>query len=282
MDYIELRITLPGSQAERDICAAELGDEGFESFIETEDGILAYIPASNYDRKKIESLPFFSEHKDRTFAESLIKSRNWNEEWEKSFQPVRVGDRCMIRASFHEKDPAVEFDIVINPNMSFGTGHHETTWLMVNESLDMNFENKSVLDMGCGTGVLAILASMLGAKDVLAIDVEDGAVSNSLDNIELNKVANITVNKGDSQLLADRHFHLILANINKNVLLADLPQYSSCLMNGGELLLSGFFDTDSSTITEKAAATGLTLKRKNLRNQWCLLHFVKPHASSHP
>jgi ribosomal protein L11 methyltransferase len=278
MDYIELDVKLINPDELRDIIVSELSDLGFESFIETADGVQAYIPAEKYTKELIYSSEIIGSFRDQiAVTDKFIEARNWNAEWESSFQPVVVGEQCVIRASFHPSPEHVKYDIVIDPNMSFGTGHHETTWLMVNECLQMDFQGKSVLDMGCGTAVLAILAAKLGAKEVMAIDIEEGAVKNSIENIELNNVNNIaiTVKKGDSSLLADSHFHLILANINKNVLLADIPRYSECLEAGGELLLSGFFETDASTITTKAAAAGLTIIRQNLKNQWCLLHFVK-------
>ncbi len=280
MDYIELSIELNEPDELRDIVIAELADLGFESFVENEAGLLAYIKATDFLKNLLDSSEFFRQNRDRIrIAETLIEWRNWNAEWESSFQPVNIEDRCIVRASFHEKPDQIEYDVIIDPNMSFGTGHHETTWLMVKECLDMDFTGKSVLDMGCGTAVLAILAAKKNAREVLAIDIEEVAVENAQENIRLNDVNNIpiTVKKGDSALLADRHFHIILANINKNVLLADIPRYSQSLTSGGELLMSGFFETDTSSITEKAAAAGLTLIRQNLRNQWCLLHFVKDH-----
>jgi ribosomal protein L11 methyltransferase len=281
MDYIELELQLNGSEELKDILIAELADLGFESFVDTEEGFQAYIPADIYRDEILDGSAIFTEQKENIrFSKKLIESRNWNAEWESSFQPVYVDDRCVIRASFHERPENVEYDIIINPNMSFGTGHHETTWLMAKECLSMSFEGKTVLDMGCGTAVLAILAAKLGAKDVMGIDIEDGAVQNSIENIALNDVNNIaiTVKKGDVSLLADRQFHIILANINKNVLLADIPRYNESLEAGGELLLSGFFETDANTIVDKAAAAGLTLIRQNLKNQWCLLHFVKDYS----
>lgn len=276
MDYIELTVKLKDPELHRDLLISELGDIGFESFIETEEGFQAYIREPEFSEDTLSGIRFFS---DPDFAVSYslntIPSRNWNAEWESSFQPVTVHDQLRIRASFHQPDPSFKLEIIIDPEMSFGTGHHETTWLMAEAILGMNFKNRSVLDMGCGTAVLAILTSMLGADPILAVDIEEGAVQNSRTNCSLNSIHNIELLQGTATVLADRHFHVILANINKNVLLADLPEFSKRLIPGGELLLSGFFDTDASTITEKAVATGLTLIRKNLRNQWCLLHFEK-------
>lgn len=278
MDYIELKVKLPSPDEQRDIVISELADLGFESFVEEEEGLTAYIKASDYTPGLIDTSAYIFENKlNFQITETLIRERNWNAEWESSFQPVNIEDRCVIRASFHEKPEDVGYDIIIDPNMSFGTGHHETTWLMVKEMLDMDLRQKQVLDMGCGTAVLAILAAKMGASEILAVDVEKKAVENSMDNIRLNNVQNkrITVQKGDSGLLAEKQFHIILANINKNVLLGDIPRYSHNLAGGGELLMSGFFETDAASITEKAATAGLTLTRKNLKNQWCLLHFVK-------
>jgi ribosomal protein L11 methyltransferase len=200
--------------------------------------------------------------------------QNWNAEWESNFHPIEVDGKCFIRAPFHEPHPSLT-EVIILPQMSFGTGHHETTWLMAKSLFDIDFNRKSVLDMGCGTGILAILASKLSASSILAIDIEEWAYLNTIENISLNKAINITVEKGGAELLASRLFNIILANINLNVLLNDMKSYSQSLEKGGVILFSGVFGTDLPQLQKKAEECGLVFVSREERNNWMVARFTK-------
>nr|MBA3900646.1 50S ribosomal protein L11 methyltransferase [Bacteroidota bacterium] len=225
-----------------------------------------------------EILQNYKEEFSTGFSFKELKSENWNQEWEKNFTPVIINDQCVIRAPFHDPFPNVRFEIIIEPKMSFGTGHHETTALMADSMLDHAFDgilNKSVLDMGCGTGVLAILAAMIGAKEVAAIDNDEWAFANTCENILVNNYNSIKAELGDAKLLQGRKFDTILANINRNILLNDMPAYEDSLVSGGNLLMSGFFNTDIEVLKNKAISLGLKpVGEKSLHN-WTILHFIK-------
>ena len=227
MKYLEFAFrTVPCTETVNDILSAVLGEVGFESFIEQADGIAAYIQKDLYNeaalKEAIINFPLPDTQINYTYQEA--EDKDWNEEWEKNFfQPIVIEDRCVIHSTFHHDYPQAEYDIVINPQMAFGTGHHETTSSILGELLDADLKGKSVLDMGCGTSILAILASMRGADPVTAIDIDDWCVNNSRDNIALNNIANITVELGDASLLKGRKpFDIIIANINRNILLNDM------------------------------------------------------------
>jgi ribosomal protein L11 methyltransferase len=205
-----------------------------------------------------------------------MEDKDWNEEWEKNFfQPIIIDDKCVIRSSFHQGTPKLEYEIIINPQMAFGTGHHETTSSIICELLDADLQGKSVLDMGCGTSILAILASMRGANPVTAIDIDDWCVNNSRDNIALNGINNITVELGDANLLKGRTpFDVIIANINRNILLADMAQYAACMHSGSELYMSGFYVEDIPVIREKAESLGMNFVHHREKNNWAAVKFV--------
>ena len=204
------------------------------------------------------------------------EDKNWNEEWEKNFfQPIVIGDRCCIHSTFHKDTPKTEYEILINPQMAFGTGHHETTSSIISEMLEADLKGKSVLDMGCGTSILAILASMRGANPVTAIDIDDWCVNNSKDNIALNHIHNITVELGDANLLKGRKaFDVIIANINRNILLADLPHYAACMHPGSEIFMSGFYIQDIPFIREKAESLGMEFVHHREKNNWAAVKFI--------
>jgi ribosomal protein L11 methyltransferase len=276
LDHIELHFTLTPRDPFADILTAELADLGFDMFTETPDGIKAYISSELYSQDLLASVVILAAPELRySVAENLIPKQNWNEEWEKNYNPVEVGNRLLIRAPFHEKSNKHALEIVIEPRMSFGTGHHDTTWLMAQQLLDIDVKGHDVLDMGCGTGILAMLAAKLGAKSVLAIDIEEWACLNTKENAHRNGIFNISVEKGDVNLLAGRAFQLTLANINKNVLLRHLPLYASGLSRSGVLLLSGFFKSDTPGLLQAAEAQGLLLKEQKVRNGWAMLHLIK-------
>ena len=209
------------------------------------------------------------------FTLETVEKQNWNEEWEKNF-PQLVVENCSIRASFHEKPEGVDYDIVINPKMSFGTGHHETTTLMVTKILTMDFKNKSVLDMGCGTGILAILAKKRGASKVIGVDIDEWSIENSIENVEINECNDIKIYLGDAGKLNDfGNFEVIIANINRNILLEDMEQYVNHLAGNGKILFSGFYSEDVVFIQKKAVSLGLTLSDSLTKNNWMMLEFSK-------
>jgi len=272
--YLEFDFKVKPVEPASDILMAELGELGFESFVENEEGLLAYILKSEWKEQTLNDL-FVLQHPDFeiTWTSKEIEQQNWNAEWEKNFHPIRVGDGCMVRAPFHAKEE-VTFDIVIEPKMSFGTGHHETTYMMLQHILNTDFEGKSVLDMGCGTGVLAILAKMKGARSADAIDIDEWCYLNSLENVERNNCADIQVFQGDSSLLKGKKYDIILANINRNILLEDIPIYANSLNKGGALFLSGFYLEDLDAISSKCAAHGLEFEKNLEKNRWVSAKYV--------
>lgn len=278
MNYIEVKFTiLPAETYIFDLLASYLGEIGFESFEEIGDGLLAYIDDQLFNEESIKQLlKNFHYANDIHYEFSEIKQVNWNEEWEKNFfEPIIIGDECLIHSTFHKNLPTVKYDIIIDPKMAFGTGHHETTSLMIAEILKMNLEGKSVLDMGCGTAVLAILAAMRGAKPVMAIDIDTWCVENSIENIEKNGVGWINVQLGDAALLENQHYDIIIANINRNILLADIKKYSACLNQGGALYMSGFYTEDIPLIEKEANNHHLILKGYKEKNNWVVIETVK-------
>ena len=271
LDYLEFTFSVSPIVPGTDLLISELADAGFESFAETEKGCNAWISADAYDENGFDELHIL---KDPAFTIGFtvqrIASKNWNAEWESGFEPVIVKN-CMIRAPFHPADPSFAYEIIILPQMSFGTGHHETTSLMVDKLLTLPLKGKKVLDMGCGTGVLAILASRLGASDVWAIDNNDNAYENTLENIALNRATGIHVHKGDAAMLQGNLFHVIFANINRNVLMADMSTYAASLYPGGQIILSGFFETDVLQLTECCRINNLAVTEVRTKNEWALL-----------
>jgi len=272
MQYTEVVFSFTPQQPTSDILVAQLAEIGFESFVEQEKGMTAYIPSDQFSVMELETIhPLQQKNNNIAFVVNEIAEQNWNEMWESNFDPIEIGKRCHVRAPFHTAIEGVEHDIVISPKMSFGTGHHETTYQLLERLLELDVENKRVLDMGCGTAVLAVLAEMRGAKEVLAIDNDEWAYNNAKENLSLNSVQNIDVKLGDASLLEDATFHVILANINKNVLLADLSVYAKALEPGGSLLLSGFFETDCDDLTAAAKAQGLHSFHRTAKNKWATL-----------
>ncbi len=276
MEYIEFIARVTPIDVGRDILIAELSGIGFESFVETEVGVEAYIQSQDFDAKKIQELKVIANPDfEITYATKIIEDQNWNAEWEKSFNPINVENRCCIRAPFHDKIDNIEYDIVIDPKMSFGTGHHETTYLMIKRLLDMELSGKKVLDMGCGTGVLAILAKMRKAGYVEAIDIDGWAYNNTVENIRNNNCEDIEVKKGGVELISSNNFEVIIANINRNILLNDMKGYDNALCEGGDLLLSGFFSSDQNMLLESTSKLGLDIVYKESKNDWTMLHLVK-------
>jgi len=278
MNYTEVRFFIePYEEYISDLLAQELGEIGFESFVPTEESLDAYILETAFDESKVVSLlTDFPFEVSIEYKVTQIESKNWNEEWEKNFfEPIVIGNDCVIHSSFHKDVPKAKYDIVIDPKMAFGTGHHETTSLVIGELLKMDLEGKTLLDMGCGTAVLAILAAMRGAKDILAIDIDTWCTDNSIENIAINKIDGIEVKLGGAELLSGLHFDIVLANINRNILLADMEQYAACLSTGGELYMSGFYKEDIPLIEAEANRNGLKLISFNEKNNWVVVKTVK-------
>jgi ribosomal protein L11 methyltransferase len=278
MDYV--KISIPSNDIEDyifDILAQNLAETGFESFETSNTDFCAYIPQKLFSKSKIINILENFDYAEITdFETQKIVSQNWNEEWERYFfQPVVAGDKCVIHSSFHKDVPQAEYDIIINPKMAFGTGHHFTTRLMLEFILENDFKGKTVLDMGCGTAILAILAMKCGAKQALAVDIDDWCVENSQENILLNKTKNTEVLLGDVRILKNRKFDIILANINRNILLADMSQYAECLNVSGQLFISGFYVEDLQILEKETAKYNLQLIGTKENNRWTAAKFLK-------
>jgi ribosomal protein L11 methyltransferase len=271
--YIEYNFTLSPKEPTTEILIAELGNAGFESFVESEDGVTAYIQKKEWNASILDDIFVLnSEEFSIEYNQNEVAQTNWNSEWEKNFEAIQVDDLVSIRAPFHTR-PNLKYDIVIEPKMSFGTGHHETTHMMVQHLLKLDLENKKVLDMGCGTGILAVFAEMKGAKPVDAIDIDNWCYENSLENVTRNNCENISVYEGDSSLLVAKKYDVIIANINRNILLMDMKMYANCLSEKGILLLSGFYEEDIPVIDAEVSKHGLKLETFIQRNNWVALKY---------
>mgnify|MGYP001510057344 FL=1 len=280
MKYFEFIFhTEPCTEVVNDVLSAVLGEVGFESFVEQEGGIAAYIQTALYDeealKSALDSFPLADTTLTYTYKEA--EDKDWNEEWEKNFfQPIVIGNRCVIHSTFHHDVPQAEYDIVINPQMAFGTGHHETTSLIIGELLEAGLQGKALLDMGCGTSILAILARMRGAAPCTAIDIDEWCVRNSLENIELNHVDSISVFQGDASILPDKGpFDVVIANINRNILLNDMKHYVARMNPGARLFMSGFYTDDIPAIREEAERNGLRFVHHKEKNRWAAVQFEK-------
>jgi ribosomal protein L11 methyltransferase len=258
-----------------EILIAQLGFAGFESFVENEDGVTAFIQESDWNASILNDIQILNSDEFRiSFKEEIIAQTNWNSEWEKNFNPIQVDEKVSIRAPFHD-NPNLAYDIVIEPKMSFGTGHHETTHMMIQHLLTLDLANKKVLDMGCGTGILAIFAEMKGAQNIDAIDIDNWCYLNSLENVERNDCSKIAVYEGDSSLLINQEYDLIIANINRNILLNDINVYMRCLKANGTILLSGFYQEDIPVIDAEMSKYGLKIDKIIERNNWVALKYLK-------
>lgn len=276
MQYLQLQFKLaPNTEVISDILSAMLGEIGFESFLQNEIGLEAYVPKEKFSSQKVDQLiSKFPMEVNITYSFEEIEDKNWNEEWEKNyFQPVTIGKQLCIHSSFHHVDGQYEHRILIDPKMSFGTGHHQTTELMIRTVLEMNLQGKSLLDMGCGTAVLAILASQKGADPITAIDIDEWAYQNSTENVKLNDVNNVRLMQGGAELLGDETYDVILANINRNILLRDIPLYKQVLNANGLLVVSGFYREDISSIRQVCETVGLTYLHFVELDQWVAVTF---------
>ena len=273
MNYFELIVQLKTVEPWREILIAELADAGFESFVETNSGFLGYIPETLYKPDMIE--PILQSSEVQEFEIKKIESQNWNESWEQNFDPVFVENKVAIIAPFHSYPQGFRQVITIMPKMSFGTGHHQTTWLMSSALFDLDLAGKDILDMGTGTGILAILAEKLGANSVFAPDIDPWSYENAKENCITNTCQKIEVALGGDELLAGKNFHIILANINKNVLIQHFSVYSTSLPSGGILLISGFFETDQNQLVDEATKHGFKFEKIDTREGWALIHLRK-------
>lgn len=274
MNYLAYHFTVDPPQPGSEILTALIADLGFDSFDYADTGFTAYIPEDAASGISLDDLQFT----DFSFSYRVekIAATNWNAEWEKNFEPVLVDDLLVIRAPFHPQNTSVRHNLIIMPKMSFGTGHHQTTRLMCRALFALDLKGKRLLDMGCGTGVLAILAGKLGAQDILGIDIDEWSVENARENCQVNNCPEIEIKKGDARLLdKEGSFEVILANINKNILKADMERYSGVLKKSGKLLLSGFFITDTEELIATAQKNGLSFVSSSHENEWAMLLLEK-------
>ena len=280
MNTIELHCIIHAAKFDRqnisDILLAQLSELGFHGFEDTPEGLKAYIFENDFNFEEVRNLPIHHIYPNIIeFHQQIIKEKNWNEEWEKTFKPVKIKNDLLIRAPFHPEDKNFRYEIVVEPKMSFGTGHHSTTWLMLKSLLELEVTGKKVLDMGCGTGILAILASKSGAKEVWAVDTNEWAYQNTRENAKINNIQNLNIIQGSAKDIQSCPFDIILANINLNVLLEDIPIYSKCLVNEGEIILSGIYRGDMKKIKEKSNKYGLYYVTHKERNLWVAMKLKK-------
>ncbi|PKP34541.1 MAG: 50S ribosomal protein L11 methyltransferase [Bacteroidetes bacterium HGW-Bacteroidetes-17] len=275
MNYVASTFRSGNKDIDWEVLMAFLGEIGYESFEEIEDGVLAYIPQADFDNLKVENL-LADKFKgfDISFTYETIQDRNWNEVWESNYDAVVISNRCLIRAPFHPSDPNMEFEILIEPQMSFGTAHHETTAMMIAYILEADLKNKEILDMGSGTGVLAILASMKGAKFIDAIDIEEWAYKNCVANTEKNNVTNVKVVQGDASCIINK-YDVIFANINLNILVQDMEVYASAMNADGIIYFSGFYQADLTKLERAANKANLQLVGSMEKNNWMAATFLK-------
>jgi ribosomal protein L11 methyltransferase len=273
--YIAYEFSVTPRNLGIEILIAELGHVGFESFVENDNGVTAYIQKQEWNSKILDDLYILDSNEFKIkYSHYEVIQTNWNKEWEENFKPIQVDGQVSVRAPFHE-NPSLKFDIVIEPKMSFGTGHHETTHMMIQHLLALDLKNKKVLDMGCGTGILAIFAEMKGAQPTDAIDIDNWCYQNSIENVQRNACKHITVLEGDSSLLKGKKYDVIIANINRNILLSDMKIYTDSLDQEGTLLLSGFYKDDMVVIESEVIKYGLVLDKMIQKNNWVALKYLK-------
>lgn len=273
--YHEYVFSVTPVQPGTEILIAELGEVGFESFMETHNGVKAYVVDEFWSEDILDAIEILkSEEFEISFEYSKIEQINWNEEWERNFEPIEVGENCVVRAPFH-KERNLPYELIITPKMSFGTGHHETTFMMLQYILEDDFAETTVLDIGCGTAVLAILAEKRGAKNIDAVDIDEWCVENSRENIEHNNCSKITVLQGDASILETNKYDVIIANINRNILLEDMEAYVKAMKPDAVLYISGFYSEDLPILKTHGARFNLEFVNKKEKNNWNAAKFIK-------
>jgi ribosomal protein L11 methyltransferase len=278
MNYYELLFTtITTEDYQQDLLINALGGIGFDTFEELDFGFKAYIPVTDFNQDKLnETLSSYQDLFTFNYEITLIPQKNWNEVWESNFEPIEIGKQIFVRATFHQPRPEFPYEIVIDPKMAFGTGHHQTTAMMLELMLENDFANKKVLDMGCGTGILAIMASKLGAVEITAIDYDEVCYASAIENAQLNKIENITALCGSKEVIPGENFDIILANINRNILIDQMERYSQVLKTDGEIYFSGFYELpDLDIITEEARKHGLKYISHKKNKDWVAARFVK-------
>ena len=278
-DYIEVRLDItPCDEVATDVLAAVLCDKGYESFLPDDSGVTAYIKKELFSEDDIkQAIADFPMVNSITYKYELIEGQDWNSEWEKNyFKPIVVKDKCVIHSSFHVDIPTLEYDIVIDPKMAFGTGHHATTSLIIEQLLDMDLQGKSVVDMGTGTGILAILANMRGAEQIIAVEIDPVAHANAIENLNVNNANKVNLILGDASSISGvKNIDVFIANINRNIITQDLELYANALKIGSEVLFSGFYESDIPVIMQVAESLGLTYKSHNVKDNWTCLRLIK-------
>jgi ribosomal protein L11 methyltransferase len=277
MEYICVYFTVNPPEPGNEILASVLSEENFESFVYTDNGFEAYVQHNLFNESVLKNLSLQFPEIKFTYNVQNIKQQNWNETWEKSFSPVIIENYCSIRAPFHTTPNQALLDIIIEPKMSFGTGHHQTTWLMTKALFENDVKNNSVLDVGCGTGILSIVAKKLGAQTVVGFDIDEWSIENSRENRKVNGFSKTDIDfyQGTIHSIENQHFDLVLANINKNILLKEIQNYYTVLNVGGQLFLSGFFELDTPNLIIAAKKIGLILQKQETKNEWAILSFIK-------
>ena len=278
MNYYELLFTtIITEDYQQDLLINALGEIGFDTFEELDFGFKAYIPADNFDQEKLdEALLPYQELFTFSYEVTLIPQKNWNEVWESNFEPIQISNQIFVRATFHEARPEFPYEIVIDPKMAFGTGHHQTTAMMLHLMLENNFANKVVLDMGCGTGILAIMAAKLGADEITAIDYDPVCYESTVENAALNQITNIIALCGSKEAIPDEQYDIIVANINRNILVDQMQRYSEVLKPEGEIYFSGFYENpDLEIIIDEARKYGLKYITHKKDKDWVAAKFVK-------
>ena len=275
MFYTRLQVICDPEFSE--ILMAEIAEVGFDTFMETEKGFEAFVEQEKFDHCHLEDIKEKYKHVNPLlFFQDKIQKQNWNEEWEKSIDPIIVDDKCLVRAEFHTIEKKYPYEIVITPKMSFGTGHHQTTYLMLKSQMKMDHRGKRVMDAGCGTAILSIMASKLGAIEVEAFDIDEWSTVNGKENIENNLCNNVHLHRGKiKEMKFNGHFDIILANINKNVLLDEIKSYAGFLNSGGQLLLSGFYTHDIEDLKTEASVYNLSEVFRDEKETWASLMLQK-------